>query len=530
MKLRSSSTFLAAIALASLAGSTLCIASPAPVPATAVTDDAVASPALDFRSSRWLSDRKVVNNNGEEVAIVSELIIDRGSGRIEYLVVKTGTTLGLGGRAVAIPYSAFGWETAGKDRFLLASTPEQLKQFPEYTAESWRAMKESSKDEKSTLRERLSMDGAALTDPYTGNLDTAKVSHVSGIIRSVERMHTSTFGEQVEVTIESDTGSTRRIALGPSWYVNGTAGAPMRGDKVTVDTLALPRDPAQLLVATDLSNGDHRVHLRASDGSPVWTLKTIDANNRTYPTPYSRYVVMSHLSGMKIDCRGSDCGTDNDIIIDRPSGQVAFISIDPNVNFLGINDTKRLVPWSVATVTLEGPMRIDASKEMVLSSPETPADLSALNNQAFAARVYKAFDVPMPKFEPSITAGSLVEPAAAWGWHGSVVSGIESGPAVTIDGKFVEMSDVKFENGVETARGVMITPSAGAQADELVLVGPAWYMDNQKPGFKPGDAIKVIGSRTMIGGKRYTLARSVECKGKRFVLLDETNKPAWDRP
>ena len=96
---------------------------------------AVAS-TVDFRSSMWLSDRTVVNGYDEEVAVVSELIMNRGSGRIEYVIVKTGTTLGLGGRAVAIPYGSFRWEAAGRDRFVLASTSEQLKQFPEYSAES----------------------------------------------------------------------------------------------------------------------------------------------------------------------------------------------------------------------------------------------------------------------------------------------------------------------------------------------------------------------------------------------------------
>lgn len=64
----------------------------------------------------------VVNNNGEEIAKVSDLILDRGSGRIEYIVIKTGTTFGLGGRAVAIPYGSFQWGSAGEDRFVLAST------------------------------------------------------------------------------------------------------------------------------------------------------------------------------------------------------------------------------------------------------------------------------------------------------------------------------------------------------------------------------------------------------------------------
>ncbi len=362
---------------------------------------AVVATTVDFRSSKWLGDRKVMNNNGEEIAVVSDLILDRGRGRIEYLIIKTGTTLGMGGRAVAIPYSGFTWKgAAGKEAFVLASTAEQLKLFPEYTPESWKAMK-SVTDDKSELRQRLTADAAAAGDPYAGTLDTAKEARVAGEVKSVERVRTSTFGEQVEIVVLTADGATKRIALGPSWYVNGASAAPMRGDKVVVETLALPRDPDQLMAGTHLQIGDRQLRLRASDGTAVWGSKAVGSAENLYSTPYSRYLLMSSLPGMKIDCRGSDSGKVHDVILDRNSGEIGFLSIDPNQNFLGIGDTKRMIPWSVATVSIDGIVRIDASKEMVLASPETPADLSTLNTGTHAERVYKAFDVPAPRFQPS---------------------------------------------------------------------------------------------------------------------------------
>lgn len=399
MVYRSSKSVLTALMIALAAG--------AATPVMAQSSDkgqksAVVAPTVDFRSSKWLSDRKVVNNNGEEIAVVSDLILDRGWGRIEYLVIKTGTTLGLGGRAVAIPYSTFKWDgVAGKDAFVLASTAEQLKLFPEYTAESWKAMKESASDDKNTLRQRLTTDAAAAVDPYAGTLDTAKKARVSGEIKNVERIRTTTFGEQVVITVLTAEGSTKKIALGPSWYVNSAAAAPMRGDKVVVDTLSLPRDPDQLLAGTHLRTGDRELHLRESSGTPAWGLNAVESGGHTYSTPYSRYLLLSSLPGMKIDCRGSECGKVQDVILDRNSGEIGFLSIDPNQNFLGISDTKRMIPWSVATATLDGIVRIDASKEMVLASPETPTDLSTLNTGTHAERVYKAFEVPAPRFQPS---------------------------------------------------------------------------------------------------------------------------------
>src|SRR5205814_209530 len=123
-------------------------------------------------------------------------------------------------------------------------------------------------------------DAASPSDPYAGTLDTAKRTRVEGEIKNVERVRTSKFGEQVVVTVETADASTKKIALGPSWYVNATAAAPMRGNKVIVDTLALPRDPDQLLAATNLRTSDRALRLREPDGPPVRALKPVEATGR----------------------------------------------------------------------------------------------------------------------------------------------------------------------------------------------------------------------------------------------------------
>lgn len=404
MKYSASNAALAVVALLVTAGSTANLSAqprteaPVATPARSVT---AVTPSVDFRSGHWLSGRDVVNNNGDEIAEISDFIIDRGSGRIAYAVIKSGTTLGMGGRSVTIPYGSFQWDSSGKDRYVLALTPEQLKLLPEFTPEAWKIMKESIKDDKNALRQKLAEDDASPTDPYAGSLDVAKTSHVDGEITSVDRVASSTYGQQVVVSVLTKDGSTKKVALGPSWFINGSHAAPMRGEQAVIDTLQLPRDPNELQVGTRLRTAGHELNLRNTDGTPVWSQKTVEQSGHSYSTPYSRFLVLSQINGMKVDCRGSECGKVNDTIIDRNSGEIGFVSIDPNQNFLGIGDTKRLVPWSVATVTLEGPMRLDASKQMLMASPETPGDLATLNTGTNAERVYKAFGVASPRFEPA---------------------------------------------------------------------------------------------------------------------------------
>jgi sporulation protein YlmC with PRC-barrel domain len=519
-----SAPVLTALVLSLLAGA---------APAFAQTDNpgrlaAPVASTVDFRSSHWLGDRKVVNNNGEEIASVSDLILDRGSGRIAYAVIKTGTTFGMGGRAIAIPYASLRWDTSGKDRFILASTPEQLKQLPEFTVESWKALMDTKKDDRSELRQKLMAEAASPSDPYAGDLDTAKKSRVSGEITKVERTRTSTFGEQVVISVLTPEGATKKIALGPSWYINSAAAAPMRGDTVVVETLALPRDPDQLLAGTHLKSGDRELQLRDTSGSPVWALPTVESGGRTVSTLYSRYLLQSHLPGMKVDCRGNECGKVADVIVDRNSGEIGFLSIDPNQNFLGIGDSKRLIPWSVATVALDGTVRLDASKEMVLASPQTPSDTATLNSGTHAELVYEAFNVPTPRFQAGKPVTIAPEGISAWSARGPIVLAIEPKTDKTFSGKVTEITEVKFTGGAQTARALKVHATDGS--DEVILLGPVSYLDHQKPTWQTGDTVKIEACRTTVEGHAYWLARSIDCKETRAVLLDGNNTPAWAQP
>ncbi len=492
---------------------------------------AVVSTTFDFRSSKWMSDRTVVNNNGEEIAKVSDLILDRGAGRIEYAVIKTGTVLGLGGKAIAIPYGAFKWEApGGKDRFILAQTEEQLKQFAEFTPEHWKALKDISPADKSSLRQRLEKDNASASDPYAGNIETGEKLRVSGEIQSVDRVRAGKFGEQVQILVNTSKG-TKKIALGPSWYVNSSPAAPMRGDKVVIETVAVPRDSDNVLAGTHVRIGENELHLRNDDGTPAWDLAGSDSSARTYSVSHSRYLLLSDLTGTKVDCRGNECGKVHDIILERTSGTVAFISIDPNQNFLGISDTKRMVPWNVASVLLDRTVRIDASKEMVLASPETPKELAALNTGAEVDRAYKAFGVPKPRFElPDRDSPLTPDGIIAWSASGPIISSIDRGTGKSLDGEVVGIIEVKFENGATPARALKVRSPASNGTEEVILLGPVWYMDNQKAMYKSGDPITIEVCRTTVDGRQYWIARSITCKDATVVLLDGKNKPAWDKP
>jgi hypothetical protein len=173
-------------------------------------------------------------------------------------------------------------------------------------------------------------------------------------------------------------------------------------------------------------------------------------------------------------------------------------------------------------------MRIDASKEMVLASSETPGDLSTLNTGPDGDRVYKAFGVPVRRMEPRRPISSThYDSNNAWAAHGPIIGTLERGSTKTFEGKVIDITEVRFEKGVQPARAVKIHMATDGGGDEVILLGPAWYMENQKDICHTGDTVKVEASRTTIDGRTYWLARSVDCKDSRVVLLDDHNTPAW---
>ncbi|MCC6660894.1 MAG: PRC-barrel domain-containing protein [Phycisphaerales bacterium] len=466
----------------------------------------------NFASALRLDGTDVYNSNDEHVADVSDFVVDRGSGDLRYVVVKTGGILGMGGRAVAIPFESFSW--TGKDRAILNATKEQLRAYPEFNAKEWTAMVESGDTGRSSLWQRFKRDTHEDMDTYREAFRSGAEKDIKGEVTGVRRDYTGS-GEYVTISVRTDAGETRTIALGPTWYVNPSAAAPMRGD--TVSILAYPVPGKDTFVARHARIGQHDLDLRNEQGEPVWTAKAGNANAAR------RYILLSDLKGMKITCRGEECGKVNDVIVNEPTGQIAFLSIDPNQNFLGMGDTKRLVPFNTATIATDGVVRLDASKEMVLASPETPPDISSLNNSTLYTAVYNAYQVEPYRFRNDARSGGMNgdRVAGAWGSDGHFLSSLDRGNTVTFSGEIVDVdTDTTRFSGdrkVETRTIKIKTPDGNQE----ILLGPESYFDAQSLTCKKGDRVQVQAARATINGKQYWVATSVDAGGRTTVLVPE---------
>ncbi len=523
-----------------------------------------AAAGREFRSYKWLSGADIYNAKGDHIADVSDLMINRGSGRVDYAILKTGTTLGMGGKSIAIPFNSLTWD-AGKEHFLLDTTEDNLKTYPEFSPESWAGLTDLKNSKPSALREWLKRDRPKYgADPYASRLGNAEKRTIEGEIVRMDRRDTEN-GEQVLATVKDSSGKTHKVWLGPSWFVNASNNAPVRGDKVTVETYYLDRsNPDDAVVGRSLTLSGRELALRDAQGAPMWDTSsghnpasnepnpdnTADRNTPSGNTPAGtdrratdsaydavtwRTLLASELVGRKIMCRGEECGKVNDLIVDRPSGQVAMISIDPNQNFLGIADTKHLVPWTVTSVSTDGTVRIDASKDMVLASPQTPSDLTKLNNGTTPGMVYKAYDVDAPDFKSSSRdwrrtpdgVTTAMNSDNAWRRSGPILAEVQSGKDQTISGTITDTTTVNFKDGTPAAKALKVKTSSG---EETVLVGPENYsIKSEEDVCHKGDQVSIQAVKVRIDGKSYLLARQLESGGKSMTLIDSGNSPMWDR-
>lgn len=479
-----------------------------PVNPRSTPDDQALVRSYQFLSCDRLEGTRVVGPDDKKIGDVANVVFDRLSGHIESLAVD----LGLLSRTVAVPFSQFSWAGAqGDDRKLaLSMTHEQLKALPAFDKSAM------ERHEPSYRR-----DESATADPFQSSHRSA--ASVRGTVDRIDVMEMPDGTDYTVVTLSEAGSGPRRIALGPSWYTRGAAYVPFRGTQVTVKGYEVQRNGQPMLVATELSDaGGHTAIYRDDSGNPHWT--------RTSPTIANRYMLLSSLKGRDVQAQGKSCGEISDVIIERSSGSIAFLSIDPDENFLGIADTKRLVPFSLAVVPIEGPAQIDASKEMVTASIETPEDLSTLGASDRLTAAYRAFGVEIPRYrsgfrEPSSrTMGDDPYNTSSWQRIGSTISQTNASNRVRVSGTVDSIETRQLGDGLGSVRVASLT--ADGKHYE-VIVAPPSFLAKQKAIIAQGDQADFTLVPMKIDSRDYWVASTVQTKNGTLALWDDNGRPSW---
>lgn len=336
----------------------------------------------------------VANSASESLGTIDDLVIDRGSGRVAYIVLRSGAILGLGGKDVVVPYSSLGWDDVEK-HVTLNATKEQIKAWPEFNADRWA---KGSRDEDSLAR---SLANQYYPSSDTGRSDGSRQAGseeriVGRVTRIDRRSNTQGRPEELLVTVVSEGNKTDQVIIGPSWYTSGNGVYLHRDAPIDLRVAREDRAGESVLVARSVTMNNREVPMYDAGGRPMWLGSASESKGAFITTPF---VLAREVEGKSVDCRGEKCGKVSDIIFECTSGSTSFISIDPDQNLLGIGDTKRLVPWTVITALSKDAVMIDASRTMITNAPPTPSDLKELSANGMYRGVYKGYDIPVPAYE-----------------------------------------------------------------------------------------------------------------------------------
>ncbi len=431
----------------------------------------------------------VENSLNKEVGVIEDFVIDRGTGQIRYVVLEHGSVLGLGGANRLVSPESMIWLTADK-KLRINMTEADVERLPKLNTINWSLVDKQNREASEPNR----------VDPYATQIsETKDRQKAAGMITNVDRRTPRDADEFVVVTIRDDRDRSREIVVGPTWYIMSRATAPQRGDRVEFEVVQLRDTNEAMAVATTATFNGQTLQLRDRNGQAEW-LKP-ENTRQAYGAATHPFVRMSQLVGAPVVAGTRDAGEVQSAFIDLHSNSVQFLGIDPNENFLGMADTIRLAPWTIARYTIDEQVRLDATDQMIKNSPEEPDDATELNAASFRAQVFQHYGVKSD--QPARQSAQ-----SAWGENNPYDRAIRDGQPATVRGSFIELAKTdKFPMAKEPVTVLVLRSNDGAK--KMVHIGPASQYANQFRECKTGDEVTVEYRTVKIDGNTYEIATRV---------------------
>ncbi len=361
---------------------------------------------LSFMRSSDLLGADIRNDVDDDLGTIEEIIVNRGTGKIEHVVIREGGFLGFGGSHVALPFEALVINPAEKSVALNVSADVIGKGEGAALPPDWTRLESGWEDRLSALpsartareqswdKRKDDANGMSRQDQAQG-----EPTEINGRITSLDRKDMGNGQQWAVATIETrgdgrdGEAGEKKVVLGPAWHVYGNDRAPIRGDTFQ-GTVHKGEDDYMIVDRATINGNEFR--FKDDRGQPTWR-----GEGRTGTSGDDRnngaLVLLSEVNERDAKTRESDWGQIEDSIIELSSGSVPFLVLDPDENFLGIGDEYRVVPWTIVSIGSESVV-IDATKDMLTSAETLPEDVRVFTMPRNLREVYMAYDVEQPEF------------------------------------------------------------------------------------------------------------------------------------
>ncbi|MFG0244639.1 MAG: PRC-barrel domain-containing protein [Phycisphaerales bacterium JB052] len=472
---------------------------------------------LHFARADTLIGSDLMNNASDSIGTVSDFIVDRGSGQIEFAIVKSGDFLGIGGESFALLYNELRYFPASTG-FQTNLSEEQLQRRTEFIPENWEELDDTNWMQ--TASDWFSDNDADHNeDAMREAMRDGEREEIAGRVTKVTRK--SYKGqEQVFLTIEDEDQEEHNLILGPSWYVMGLEDGVHRDDQIEFSVV----EYGDYAIVAEGKVNRQSVTLRDSEGKGVWETKNTDKA--------SQYVLLSDIIGMRAEMVGSTVGEIQTALIEGGSGQVAMLALDPNENLFGLGDELSLIPWAATSLPVNAYIIIDGNDAKLERALEMPSDVSTLRTPSSVNHAYTVFGLDMPKFKARDNTAppkhanrdhNAMHHGDAWSNNSKLISALRDGEEIQLEGKYKGMTTQSIVKGAPEARVLMITTENGTQR---LIVGPTWFSDRQKLDFDNGDTLSIHAKRATINGQEWLCVTDIDDGDNQWSFWND-DSPAW---
>jgi len=319
----------------------------------------------------------ITNSSGDTVAEIEDIIFDRYSGDISAIIVDADES-----RVISPSEIEAELQSDGSLKFTTALTEATINSHQKFDAAAfeptnfgvanYQAWWTNYDQTANTWQSKNPVPSKNWTE-RARSMDSTKVD---GEVTAVYRIEGESGAYRTVAEIQGSDGQKRTVLLGPAWYLAEHQTLPSRGQKVSMSLYPIETVEGAEWAASQV----------AIDGGKPIDLRTGKEMNPAWATPerglisQRRLVLASNIVGDNAKCREDFSGDVDDLVIDHNAGRVLAFSVDPNENFLGMGDTSRLIPLSVASHINKDEIYIDATKDMIVKSPAAPSSLNEMNN------------------------------------------------------------------------------------------------------------------------------------------------------
>lgn len=354
-----------------------------------------------FQSADDLLGTTLKNAQGDELATIDDLVVDRGTGRIEAVVIREGGFLGFGGTHVAIPFDAFGLDKANQTLTLNAS--ENMLEGDDKTLPTgWERLEDDWDEDLNSLT--VSRDAMTITEkPVDRDI---KTKTISGTITEIDRIDLGDkrhwlavrIGEGGNESGNETNGDAKKggqwVVLGPAWYSTGGVGAPVRGQRIEVEAF---NGHGSKMHAKSATIDGERVRYRDDNMNPMWTNRVPRSASEWSPSPM---VLLTNVLDENVIWGRSDdeVGEVTDAVIELSTGHLAVLAIDPNGDWWGQDEGPRAVPFDITRVGQDH-ITLDATRTMLGGAEVLPEDVRSMTMPRTQEAVFVVFEVSTPVYE-----------------------------------------------------------------------------------------------------------------------------------